>query len=60
MRFTITVPPEVEERVRTIADAEHRDMRRQIEKIFIDAVRQYPDVDSIEAASKKEAVTRAS
>ena len=45
MRLHITLPPDVSERVRTIADTEHRDIRRQIEKILIDSVRQYPTID---------------
>jgi hypothetical protein len=48
MRLHIALPPDVSERVRTIADTEHRDIRRQIEKIVIDSVREYPAMDFIE------------
>ena len=43
MRLQIALPPDVGERVRTIAESEHRDIRHQIEKIVIDAVRNFPD-----------------
>jgi phage regulator Rha-like protein len=36
----------VGERVRTIAESEHRDLRRQIEKIIIDAVRNATEENS--------------
>ena len=48
MRLHIALPPDVSERVRTIADTEHRDVRRQIEKILIDSVRQYPEAAPLE------------
>jgi hypothetical protein len=51
MRLHIALPPDVGERVRTIAETEHRDVRRQIEKILIDSVRQYPDVAPPETTS---------
>lgn len=46
MRLQITLPPDVGDRVRNIAETEHRDVRRQIEKILIDSVRQIPDTTS--------------
>jgi hypothetical protein len=51
MRLQIALPPDVGERVRTMAESEHRDVRRQIEKIVIDAVRGYA-----EEASRREPV----
>ena len=39
MRLQIALPPDVGELVRTIAESEHRDIRHQIEKIIIDAIR---------------------
>jgi hypothetical protein len=39
MRVQITIPEETADRARAMAAQEHRDLRRQIEKIVIDAMK---------------------
>jgi hypothetical protein len=46
MRLQITLPAEVADRARAMAEFEHRDVRRQIEKIVIDAMRAAATEDS--------------
>jgi hypothetical protein len=55
MRLQIALPPDVGEFLRVQADRDHRDVKRQIEKMLIDAARRHQDIDSHDAASEKEA-----
>jgi hypothetical protein len=46
MKLQITIPEETADRARAMAEFEHRDVRRQIEKIIIDAMREAAAEDS--------------
>jgi hypothetical protein len=56
MRLQINIPLDVAGQLRNIADAQHRDIRRQVEKFVIDSVREYSDVETPEPSSEEEHV----